>query len=132
MANVYPSRAAAGSILSAVYGRRNNDQRVFEQMRAYVRKLAESLIPGAYLVDIIPALKYAPLWIAKWKREGLKWHQNESERFEGLITEVEEKMVGSELVAHSSAINGVLLAFWKSACRLRLRSYRNQRSPWPI
>ena len=53
-------------------------------MRAYVSKLAASVVPGAHLVDIIPALNYLPESMAKWKREGMRWHEEESERIEAL------------------------------------------------
>ncbi|KAI0088580.1 cytochrome P450 [Irpex rosettiformis] len=37
-------------------------------------------------------MKYLPTWLAKWKREGLAWHERETRMFEGFNTEIAEKM----------------------------------------
>ncbi|PPQ74466.1 hypothetical protein CVT26_001103 [Gymnopilus dilepis] len=89
-------RAAASGILGVVYGRppiKSSNHPIIKRMRAYVSKVAASVVPGAHLVDIIPALNCLPASMAKWKREGVKWHEEESERIEALTQEVESKMV---------------------------------------
>ncbi|KAJ8112006.1 hypothetical protein ONZ43_g5491 [Nemania bipapillata] len=40
-----------------------------------LEQFADATVPGAWLVDIIPALKYVPEWMpgTGWKQTGLKW-----------------------------------------------------------
>lgn len=38
-------------------------------------------------------MKSFPTWLAKWKRDGLEWHRQETEMFEKLKAEVGEKKV---------------------------------------
>lgn len=48
-------------------------------------------LPGAYLVDAIPALMYLPEWMAPFKREAKRLHEAESSYFYGLFQEAIEK-----------------------------------------
>ncbi|PPQ98476.1 hypothetical protein CVT26_013877 [Gymnopilus dilepis] len=87
-------RAPAGSILSTVYGWppiSNKDDRILDRMNAHVTRQTETLAPGRYMVNIFPVLKYLPTWMAKWKREGLEWHQQETELFTNFMNQVREK-----------------------------------------
>ncbi|KAF8904740.1 cytochrome P450 [Gymnopilus junonius] len=89
------NRVTAGGILAAVYGwppLSDKAELFIENIHAHVSRLTESAAPGAHLVEIIPVLKYAPLWMAEWKREGMEWHQRETEIFEGLIKDVQDEM----------------------------------------
>ena len=47
--------------------------------------------PGAYLVEIIPALMYLPEYLAPFKREAKILHQDESSYFRGLLEEARKK-----------------------------------------
>ena len=38
-------------------------------------------------------MKHLPTWMAKWKREGLEWHDRETEMFEKFSDGVSEKKV---------------------------------------
>jgi hypothetical protein len=51
-------------------------------------------VPGAFLVELFPFLKILPTWIAPWKRDGLEWHKRETDMFESLNDEVNQKKVG--------------------------------------
>ena len=93
-------RATAATILSAVYGWpsiTDKDDHIVEQVHGVAHRITEAVAPGAFLVDIFPILKHAPLWAAKWKRDGLDWFRRQSEIFEGFNKRVEEKMVGQLL-----------------------------------
>ncbi|KAF8909745.1 cytochrome P450 [Gymnopilus junonius] len=90
------NRACASVILSTVYGWPpliDKDGPLVEEIHAMGAKITEGVVPGAYLVDIIPALEYLPPWAAKWKREGIKWHQHIMKVLEGFNAEVETKML---------------------------------------
>ena len=50
-------------------------------------------MPGAFFVDIFPVMNLLPPWLAKWKRDGMKWHENETDMFLKLNEEVKEKKV---------------------------------------
>ncbi|KAF8904753.1 cytochrome P450 [Gymnopilus junonius] len=70
----------------------DKDEPLIKRIHAHTATISASVVPGAYLVDLIPPLKHVPTWMARWKREGLAWHQRETAMFEGLNREVEEKM----------------------------------------
>ncbi|KAF9557275.1 cytochrome P450 [Agrocybe pediades] len=96
-------RATAGSILSAVYGWKpisSKDEPLIKRIHAHTARIAAAVVPGAFLVDIIPILKYAPTWMAKWKREGLEWHQQETDMFEGFNKDVEVNKKNGTLANH--------------------------------
>jgi len=45
------------------------------------------------MVDIFPFLNYMPLWMAKWKRDALEWHERETKMFEDFYNDVGKQMV---------------------------------------
>lgn len=53
-------------------------------MQDFVARITTAAAPGAFLVDFFPIMKYLPSWIARWKREGLAWYEEQSRVFEGL------------------------------------------------
>jgi hypothetical protein len=59
-----------------------------------MHRLVRTVLPGAFLVEIFPAMKRLPSWMAKWKREGLEWHRKDTEMFQGFMDGVEKTMVG--------------------------------------
>ncbi|PPQ68804.1 hypothetical protein CVT26_001719 [Gymnopilus dilepis] len=94
--NVQIKRASASAILSAIYGwpsLSNNDDPLLKRIHNLAERVTEGVTPGTYLVDLIPALNYLPPWAAKWKRDGLLWHQQTTEMLEGFIRDVEQRMV---------------------------------------
>lgn len=89
-------RSAASIVLSVVYGWppiESKGNQVVTRINDHVHRLARAALPGGYLVDTFPVMKLFPSWVAKWKREGLEWHQKDSEMFEGLMDGVREKAV---------------------------------------
>lgn len=69
------------------------DKPVIERIHAHTARIASAVVPGRYLVDILPIMKYLPTSIAKWKREGLEWHEGETEMFEEFNRGVSDRMV---------------------------------------
>ena len=82
-------------MLTAVYGWpiMTEETPIVKHVHAHVAHVASTVVPGASFVDYIPAMKYLPTWMAKWKRDGLEWHKKETEMFERYNAEVAEKMV---------------------------------------
>ena len=64
-----------------------------EGIHGHTSRLTQSAMPGASLVDIFPFINHLPLWMSKWKRDALDWHLRETQRFQGFIEDVEDKMV---------------------------------------
>lgn len=88
----------ASNILTAVYGWPRigpEDKAVVRRISAHVERISEAAIPGRYLVDAFPAMKHLPPSIAKWKREGLAWHERESGMFAGFTRGVSERLVSA-------------------------------------
>ncbi|KAF8954906.1 cytochrome P450 [Flammula alnicola] len=67
------------AILSAAYGLEiaTKTDKYIAMAKAGVDPVVSALIPGTYLVDIIPALKYVPGWLpgAGFKRKAKEWHR---------------------------------------------------------
>ncbi|KAI0698160.1 cytochrome P450 [Cytidiella melzeri] len=84
-------RMTISSILSSVYGWAPFSEQeipMMKRMHAHSAKVSEVTAPGAYLVDFIPAMKYLPSWMAKWKREGSQWYEDETKMFEGFFASI--------------------------------------------
>ena len=62
-------------------------------MQDVVTRILSAGVPGAFLVDFFPIMKYIPSWMARWKREGLAWHEEQSKVFEDLYSNSAAKFV---------------------------------------
>ncbi|KIM46552.1 hypothetical protein M413DRAFT_24257 [Hebeloma cylindrosporum] len=82
-------RTAASAMLSAVYG-----WPATESKDDPIRVL-QAVLPGAYLVEIFPAMKHLPTWVAPWKKWGLEWYKKDTEMFEGFYDGVAKTMVSA-------------------------------------
>ena len=90
--------AMASNILTAVYGwprmtTSPEDMALVKRIHAHVEHISDAAIPGKFLVDVFPVLKYLPAWMAKWKRDGEAWFENESKMFAKFTASVRDKMV---------------------------------------
>ena len=93
---VHLDRTTTSSILTAVYGWpriSGKDKPVVDRIHAHTARIASAVVPGRYLVDILPIMKHLPTSIAKWKREGLQWHEAETKMFEEFNQGVSDRMV---------------------------------------
>lgn len=61
------------------------------------------------MVDIFPIINRFPLWMSKWKRDALAWHDKESKMHEGFYREVEEKMVGVMIILKWAVFSNLAL-----------------------
>ncbi|KAJ7170774.1 cytochrome P450 [Mycena crocata] len=88
-------QTTATCILSAVYAWPRIGSKhmpVINRIHAHTARIAGAVVPGAFLVEIFPWMKRFPTWMAKWKRDGLAWHEKETEMFEKLNAGVNEDM----------------------------------------
>ncbi len=90
-------RAFAALIMDTSYGIRlseSNDPYIRTAEQA-MDGLNEAAVPGAFLVDAIPALKYVPKWFpgAGWKLKAKKWNKLRKIFIEKPFEEVKSRMV---------------------------------------
>ena len=90
------SSTAASTVLSAVYGWppiESKDDPLVIRINDLVHRLAHAALPGVYLVEIFPVMKYLPTWMAPWKKWGLEWYKKDSEMFKGFYDGVAKTLV---------------------------------------
>ncbi|KAJ3514436.1 hypothetical protein NLJ89_g2382 [Agrocybe chaxingu] len=78
-------RMTSSCMLTMVYGTapmRSHDEPEIKAIMEYVKDMTEATAPGKNLTQVIPVLKYVPLWLAPWKRAALEGH----ERYTALFT----------------------------------------------
>ncbi|KAF8191496.1 cytochrome P450 [Mycena galopus ATCC 62051] len=85
--------SVASTILGEVYGWPELDlthDPLVGRANDFADRIVRAVAPGAFLVDVFPVMKRLPLWMAKWKKEGLEWHQKDTILFEGLMNDAKE------------------------------------------
>ena len=95
----YLCRFAASSIFSSVYGwpALEPGSPHILRIKNMVTRITSVGTPGASLVDFFPVMKHLPAWMAKWKRDGLAWHEGESEVFKKFNAEVATRLVSHHI-----------------------------------
>ncbi|KAI0041516.1 cytochrome P450 [Auriscalpium vulgare] len=101
-------RASTSSILSITYDlpvlESEDDPRVV-RINDYVGRLTRAAFPGAHWVEFFPWMKYIPSRLAKWKRDGYYWYEQDSLMFEGLLNKVRAEVAeGSERPSFCSSL----------------------------
>ncbi|THU86529.1 cytochrome P450 [Dendrothele bispora CBS 962.96] len=92
-------RSAASTVLTAVYGVepiKSKDDPLVVRINDLMHRLVRATLPGAFLVDIFPAMKYLPEFIAPWKKEGLEWHRKDTKMFQEFMDSVRGRMKSGE------------------------------------
>lgn len=69
------------------------DASLVKILEDHVDFLVQSAAPGRYMVELIPAMKYLPTWLAGWKRKGLEWHKKETQMLEQLFSDALKRTV---------------------------------------
>ncbi|KAL4808248.1 cytochrome P450 [Aspergillus unguis] len=84
-------RLTAGIVFAIAYGHRVDDMRapVVRQRLEFMHYSSSLNVPGAYLVESFPVLKYLPDWIAPWKAEIKRRGRLEAEANMRLVRVVE-------------------------------------------
>ncbi|KAF8191538.1 cytochrome P450 [Mycena galopus ATCC 62051] len=86
-------QCTASTILGIAYGWPGLDpsqDSLVTRINDLAHRLVQATLPGAFLVEVFPVMKSLPLWMAKWKREGLEWHRKDTLLFEGLMNDAKE------------------------------------------
>ncbi|KAF5343042.1 hypothetical protein D9758_011166 [Tetrapyrgos nigripes] len=55
-------------------------------------RLARAALPGSFLVEFLPIMKYLPEALAPWKKEGNEWYRKDTAMFQGFLDEVQSKV----------------------------------------
>ena len=71
---------------------------MIDQIRELGEAFAKAAVPGAYLVELIPVMRYLPQWLASWKRQALQQHRYFSDMLLGLSGEVSSRMVSHAIM----------------------------------
>lgn len=56
-------------------------------------------LPGTYFVDLLPIMSYIPAMMARWKREGIAWHEEKTKSLDRFSENVAEQIVSIILIA---------------------------------
>jgi hypothetical protein len=100
---------AGDTILSIAYGldiQKENDPHL-KRAQAVVHALGTAGIPGAFLVDAVPILKYVPAWFpgASFQRKAREWRKLIQETLELPYAEVKRNIVGAIIVSKANTQN---------------------------
>lgn len=107
---------AASMVLGATYGlhvKQDNDPFVEIAERAMLG-LGTAGTPGAYIVDLIPALQYLPGvqflpgFLGKWKRQGLEWSKWIRALLEAPFAQAKKNFVSSHFITYKCCLEKML------------------------
>jgi hypothetical protein len=73
----------------------SNDDPLVTRINEHMHRTVDAGQPGNYLVEVFPIMKLIPSWMAKWKRDALHWHREDTKMFEELLEPVQKAVVSS-------------------------------------
>ena len=78
--------------------------------------LSQAGIPGAFLVDIIPILKYVPSWFpgAGFQKKAARWREGIKEMSENPFRHVQEQLVLFQFLSTHGSLNNDYAEKWQS------------------
>ena len=94
--SIYERRAAASIGLSVLYDHPmvlSADDPTVREVNRFAEIGVDYSLPGNYLVEFFPWMKYIPSSIAKWKRTAEERHKKYSAMFEAMFRDVEVRIV---------------------------------------
>jgi len=85
--------------MSIVYGHESNqsadsDDDYIRLARVATNELVHATSPGVYLVELIPALRYAPSWVP-FKRKAAEWRRHADAMVDTPLADVKQQRVSS-------------------------------------
>ena len=101
---IYSPSTSASLILSTLYACppiESKDDPLVTRINDHTRRLVNAALPGAYLVETFPMMKFLPTWIAPWKKWGLEWYKKDNELFQGLYDGVAKTLVSWKIRART-------------------------------
>ncbi|KAK7041636.1 hypothetical protein VNI00_009239 [Paramarasmius palmivorus] len=87
-------RFTASSMVSIIYNKSSLESHrdpIISSLDEIVHAIANSMVPGRYLVNHLPFLEALPNYMAKWKRDSQEMFRAYSERYLSMFLEVKEK-----------------------------------------
>ena len=99
--------AFASSILSIVYDIStvsSADDPTVTNINRFDDIMIDYSTPGRYLVEFFPWMLYIPSFLAKWKREAKEANRYFTQLFEGMVHDVQKRIVRSCSVSSSSLL----------------------------
>ncbi|KAF8888380.1 cytochrome P450 [Gymnopilus junonius] len=63
---------------------------VLPSINQFVDRLVKAAMPGQYLADLVPGMKYLPSWMARWKRDAELHYRQDTAMFGKLYRGVEK------------------------------------------
>ena len=75
----------------------SKDDPLVRRINDIMDRAMQTVLPGAYLVEIFPVMKHLPTWMAPWKKWGLEWYKKDTEMFQGFYDGVAKTMVSSKV-----------------------------------
>ena len=103
-ADMYVHRTATSTILSIVCDIptvSSAEDPTVTQINRFSEIVLEYASPGNYLVEYFPWMLYVPSPLAKWKREAREAYHYYTEIFEGMVQDVQHRIVRSHLASSS-------------------------------
>lgn len=58
-----------------------------------MHRVVQAALPGRFLVEIIPWMRYLPDWMASWKKKGKESFRQDSKMFKGFLGNVKAEVV---------------------------------------
>ncbi|KIJ26608.1 hypothetical protein M422DRAFT_191996 [Sphaerobolus stellatus SS14] len=88
---------AGAIIIEIAYGMnlKDKDDPYLSKAQQVVRAMDETAVPGAFLVDLIPWLKYIPSWVpgAEFQKKAIRWRQCVDDMFNIPFDEAKRRIV---------------------------------------
>ena len=106
--DMYVYRAAASTILSIVYDIptvSSADDPTVTTVNKFNEILVEYANPRNYLVEFFPWMLYIPSSMAKWKREAKEARRYFTDHFEGMVHDVQHRIVCSCFASYCWLLN---------------------------
>jgi len=102
------SRFAASVIMTTTYNHpvTSMDDPTTKRIYEGASRFANTLAPGAYLVEAIPWLNNLPLWLPgmHWKRQAQDWAKEDMELYRHMVNLANQKQVGPLLCLRSTSL----------------------------
>ncbi|KAM5465548.1 hypothetical protein MauCBS54593_006323 [Microsporum audouinii] len=88
-------RYSLSVILTLVYGIRcrSKSDSTLHKVYQIMAEFSETTKPDAFITETIPALAYLPAWMQWWRKEALKYYQNQHDLWMKLWKELEAKSI---------------------------------------
>lgn len=88
-------RSIASTMFNVVYNGESlatKDDPTVAKINALMHRVVQAALPGRFLVEILPWMRYLPDWMASWKRKGKESFRQDSNMFKGFLQNVKDEV----------------------------------------